>query len=236
MCGAGSENVYVCVWKAKVECAEGAACCSVLTAAGEQCYGPWQLVKGSTALQPLPPCCVLVQHTSKHTQNAALSGAGERTVLAGSLSATGTKSTDWVFLWVTRLPVFLFSLEPEFLFCFLVVFWVCVSVLWRSFAVSWCQFTPEFFPVLAGDQCSFLFVICSKVLWPSPVGILWKTSALVVILSACPWLLICVQLAEKLLYNFYYLCKCQNVLSSNRSFSQMPNILYKFRFCFFFVL
>lgn len=49
--------VCVCLWSREVQCSAlrvslpGAARCAVLTAAGERCYGPRQLVKerGSTA-------------------------------------------------------------------------------------------------------------------------------------------------------------------------------------------
>lgn len=101
--------IYVCVQKAEVWCTEvslpEAACCSVLTAAGEQCYGPWQLVKGIT-LKPLPPCCVLGQHISEHTHPVCVhsrstgvtsSKWGRReNHVDWNFIATGTNSADWL--------------------------------------------------------------------------------------------------------------------------------------------
>lgn len=123
MCGTGSESVCmcvcvgVCVQKAKVVCTEGVTTRSCLPAAlckplqENNVMAPDSLLKAPPTLEPLPPCCVLGQHTSEHTHthNAALSGAGERSTLTGSLSATGTNSAGWLFAVITSK--FLFSSE-----------------------------------------------------------------------------------------------------------------------------
>lgn len=93
------------------------------------------------------------------------------------------------------------------------------SILWAHLSLIWCV-----------HCCSLVQLFVCNLLerllfWPAPVGILCKTSALVLSFSACLWLLLCVQPAEELLV-FVSFKLHSLLLSSSGTFPQTPNIFY----------